>query len=289
MAAKKPTTGVDIALRKPAPDLADAVKDTSPVISQPSADDFGDFANAGMEHVTSQDVLIPRLTILPARSPQVNKKKPEHIAGAEQGMIADVGTGEVFPEGVLFLPCYYNKIWLEWYPRESDKGLATIHTSPSILDETERDERNRPTLPNGNYISETAQFFGLNLTADARRCFIPMASTMLKRARRWMTLATGEKLTRADGSKFTPPLFYRTYQLTTVEDGNAQGDWHSWKIDRAQSLLEVEGMDWRWLKDEAVAFMRSIIAGEVKADLSAEVEPGGPIIDSESSSDSRVM
>lgn len=235
-------------------------------------DGFESFANAGLENVTAADMLVPRLAILQALSPQVNKRKAEHIAGAEVGMIADVGTGELFPDGVWFLPVLYRKDYLEWAPRDSGKGLVAVHSDPAILDGCQSNERNQPILPSGNYIAETAQFFGLNLSAGARHCFVPMASTQLKKARRWNTLAMGEKLKRADGSEFTAPLFYRTYMLTSAEESNSEGDWFGWSIQRAQALpeltLEEHGYDWRRLKSVATSFLDSLAKGEARGDLS---------------------
>jgi len=236
------------------------------------ASGFEEFAGAGMEGVKADDMLVPRLGILQALSPQVNKRKSEYIEGAEQGLIADVGTGELFADGIWFLPVHYRKDLLEWAPRDSGKGLVNVHTDPSILDQTTRNDRNQPVLPNGNYIAETAQFFGLNLTAGRRMSFIPMTSTQLKKARRWNTLAMGEKLKRGDGSEFTAPFFYRTYNLTTAAESNNDGDWFGWKVERGLALpeinLEEHGIDWRVLKEEAVAFRESLIKGAVRADVS---------------------
>lgn len=237
-------------------------------------DDFSAHAGAGMENVGSSDLLVPRLGILQALSPQVKKQKAEYIPGAEEGLIADLGTGELFPDGVWFLPVHYRKDYLEWAPRDSGKGLVAVHSDPAILDRCTRDDRNRPVLPNGNYIAETAQFFGLNLSAGRRMCFIPMTSTQLKKARRWNTLAMGEKLKRADGSEFTAPLFYRTYNLTTAAESNNDGDWSGWVIARGLALPEISqeehGMDWRSIKAEALAFRESLAKGAARADLAEE-------------------
>jgi hypothetical protein len=233
--------------------------------------EFDQFEGAGLENVGAADLLVPRISILQALSPQLNTKKTEYIEGAQQGDICDVGVGEKFSDGILFLPVYYRKDYLEWSPRASGKGLVSIHSSPAILDETTRDDKNKPVLPNGNYISETAQFFGFNLTAEGRQSFLPMASTQLKKARQWLTLATGEKLSRADGSSFQPPLFYRTYMLTTAEESNAEGDWFGWKIERGLTLpeLEAEGHDWRELMNWAGLFKQSLEKGQAKGDTSA--------------------
>src|SRR5690606_19497908 len=155
---------------------------------------------------------------------------------ARVGMIYDVGLQEGFEEGVQILPVHYTKAWLEWAPRASGKGLVNIHESADILDKTERDDKNRPVLKNGNYIAETAQFYVMTLTADGRKSFIPMTSTQLKKARRLLTLATSEKLDRGDGVMFTPPLFYRTYHLTTVPESNNEGNWMGWKIERGPAI-----------------------------------------------------
>lgn len=230
--------------------------------------EFDQFEGAGLENVGASDLLVPRISILQALSPQLKSSKTEFIKGASAGEICDVGIGETFPDGILFLPVYYRKDYLEWAPRSSGKGLINIHTNPNILDETTRDDKNKPILPNGNYVAETAQFFGFNLTADGRQSFLPMASTQLKKARQWLTLATGEKLSRADGSSFQPPLFYRTYMLTTAEESNAEGDWFGWKVERSLTLpeLEAEGHDWRELMNWAGLFKQSLERGQSKGD-----------------------
>lgn len=234
----------------------------------PSVDEFSNYAGVGMEDVTAQDVLVPRLGILQAMSPQLKKTRSEYISGAEEGMIADLGTGQIFPEGVWFLPVHYRRDYLEWAPRDTGKGLVAIHSTPSILEKCHRDDRGRWVLPNGNYIAETAQFFGLNLSAGRRMCFIPMTSTQLKKARRWITLALGEKLRRADGTEFTAPLFYRTYKLTTAPESNNDGEWFGWVINRDVALPEVN--DWHVIKAEALAFRESLHKGKMRGDVSEE-------------------
>lgn len=246
-----------------------------------SDDFFQANAGAGLENVTSSDLLVPRLTIIQALSPQLNPKKPEFIEGAAIGDICDVGTGELFKDDILFLPVYYRKEYLEWAPRASGEGLIAIHADATILEQTTRNERKQAVLPNGNIIAETAQFFGLNLTADRRRCFLPMSSTQLKKARKWITLATSEKLRRGDGSEYVAPLFYRTYELGTAEESNNQGDWAGWVVNRGPALpeLELDGIPWVDIGKEAAAFREMIIAGEVRGDMSGVDDVDGGTIE----------
>lgn len=246
-----------------------ATKENTAVAVAGFGDDFSQYAGAGMENVGSTDILVPRLTILQQLSPQLNQRKSEYVDGSAVGDICDVGTGELFKQGITFIPVYYRKDYLEWAPRASGGGLVSIHSDPSILDRCQRNEKNQPILPNGNYVAETAQWFGLNLSADGRRSFIPMASTQLKRSRRWMTLATGEKLSRSDGSTFTPPLFYRSYSLVSAAESNNQGDWFGWKVERALPITEL-GDNWRAIRDECIAFREQLSSGVVRGDLSED-------------------
>ena len=218
---------------------------------------------SGFENVTASDLLIPRLTILQGLSPQVSQGRPEFDPKARVGMIYDVGLQQCFEGAVVFLPVHYNKVWLEWAPRSSGKGLIATHDTSEILKQTRADHDNRATLDNGNYIVETAQLYGLNTSAGWRKSFIPMSSTQLKKVRRLLTLAMSEKL---PGTNDIAPLYYRTYELSTVPEGNARGNWMGWKVERGRALPEFDG--WREIVEDVKAFRAMLLAGEARGDLS---------------------
>lgn len=244
-----------------------ALISTSANLPETYTSEFDSFAGVGTENITTSDMLIPRLSIIQALSPQLKRGKPEYIEGCEVGHIVDVGTGDLFPGGVNFLPVYYRKDYLEWAPRATGKGLIKIHPDDSILTQTTRDEKGRLYLPNGNLISETAQWYGLNMSANRRKCYVPMAASQLKKSRKWMTMITSERITRPDGSDYQAPIFFRTYDLTTAEESNAEGEWGAWVINRAASLPEL-GANWKSLLAEAVNFRQALIDGEARADHS---------------------
>jgi len=245
---------------------------------------FQDNAGAGLDNVTAADMLVPRLTILQSLSPQLKKRDSAYIEGAEVGDICDVGTGQTF-KSILFLPVYYRKDYLEWAPRASGGGLVNVHTDAAILEQTTRNDKKQPVLENGNLVQETAQFFGFNLSAGRQMCFLPMASTQLKKARKWITLAAGEKLRRADGSEFTAPIFYRTYELSVAEESNAQGEWAAWKVERGPALpdMDFEGTPWQTIAQQAADFRLSVMGGEARGDV------GDMNSDVSSSSDDEAM
>jgi hypothetical protein len=223
-------------------------------------------AGSGLENVTARNLIIPRITILQGLSPQVTRGKPEFDPDARVGDIYDVGLQENFGEAFDFLPVHFVTQWLEWAPRESGKGLQRIHDSGSIMNQaTEQPETRRMVLPNGNYIAEVAQFYGFNCSAGFRKTFLPMGSTQLKKSRRLLTLATTEKIKKADGSEFTPALYYRSYTLSTVAESNAKGSWIGWKIERSKTLLEFANV--KAVMQEVVEFRNAIVAGELRGDV----------------------
>lgn len=230
---------------------------------------FAGMGGSGYENVGAADLLIPRLTILQGLSPQVSQGRPEYDPKARVGMIYDVGLQQCFEGPVVFLPVHYNKVWLEWAPRASGKGLVATHDNAEIMDETTPDANNRPTLGNGNYIVETAQLYGLNVSADWRKSFVPMASTQLKKVRRLLTLAMSERLPETNE---VAPLYYRTYELSTVPESNAQGTWMGWKVERGKALPEFP--NWQEILDDVKGFRAMLVAGAARGDL-RDVEPAG--------------
>lgn len=235
------------------------------------ADEMEAMAGAGLENVNATDILIPRIAILQSLSYQLQRNRPQFMPDAKVGNFCDVGLNELLEGTSLnFVPVYYIKQWLEWRPNR--KGLAGIHNSPDILSQCTPNEKRQPTLSTGNTIQETAQFYGLLPDYDMRKCFVPMASTQLKKAKQLNTLATSEKIKRRDGSDMTPPLFYRSYTLGTVSESNEQGAWEGWKIDRGPRIEEMEnGVD---IFHAARDFLKSIIEGRATADVeSMQSEP----------------
>jgi hypothetical protein len=247
-----------------------------------AADEFAGMPT-GLENVTAKDLVIPRITILQALSPQLIKSKPEFIKGAAAGMFCDVATGDTWADSLDFLPCFYATIYLEWAPRSSGKGLVANHgTNAAIMSDCTFDDKRRAVLPSGNYIAETATYYGLNMSAGGRRSFIPLSSTQLKASRKWMTLITNQRLKRSDGSEFVPPLFYRCWRAEITEQSNSEGSWFGWKFSPGNTVLELDPT--KALLADARDFYEQARAGLVQGDLSSYAEEGAA--DRSSSDDS---
>ena len=84
------------------------VKKDSNVIAFDPSILLEDAGTAG-ENMTADDMLIPRLKILQAQSPEVNKADAAHVKGAEAGMIYDNVSGKTADgeKGITIGPVCY--------------------------------------------------------------------------------------------------------------------------------------------------------------------------------------
>ena len=82
------------------------------------ADDDFFGIDTGMQDVTSEDVALPRYTLLQGLSPQVNSRKDEYVEGAKMGMILNTASNKVMDTQRLVF-AYYQRRNIEWTPRIS--------------------------------------------------------------------------------------------------------------------------------------------------------------------------
>jgi len=197
--------------------------------------DWSEEAGQGFENVTQEDLGIPFLQIIQSTSPELEEDSPKYIEDAKAGMIINSATREILGgrgEPVEFVPCSYQKLYVEWTPRESGGGYVQSHGSPSILSQCTRNDRGQDELENGNLIVTTAYMFGLVNGEEPERAVVSFTSTQLKKARLWLSMMKSIRLDGKNG-KFTPPMFSHIYHLGSVPEKNEKGSWFGWKIENA--------------------------------------------------------
>lgn len=228
-------------------------------------DDLLKLGGMGKENVKSKDVLIPRLVILQALSPQVNKKKAEYIDGAEVGDLCNVATGDIYKEQVTVVPCHFATAYIEWTKNRG--GLAGNHgDDASILKQTVRNEKNENVLPNGNIIQETAQWYCLLQDGSTwNRIFFPLKATNLKHSRKWLTLCQAESVQLPSGEFWKPPLFWRSWKIIIVDDSNDQGDWATFRPEKGDIIMDLDPN--RHLLELCKSFYEDIRTNVVKPDI----------------------
>tara|TARA_R100000541_G_scaffold58158_4_gene69075 strand:- start:4100 stop:4894 length:795 start_codon:yes stop_codon:yes gene_type:complete len=226
-------------------------------------DDILEFAGEGAAF-GADEMQIPFIRALQALSPQLNKKKPEYIDGAEQGDLFNTVTGQVWKgeEGVTIIPCYQVTKYLEFTPRDMGGGFrGEISPTNPVLQQTTR-QGSKELLPNGNELVKSDQHYCLVLDGEGsfQPAVMDMKSTQLKVSRRWKTQIAMQKIKHPKtGQMITPPLFATEWKITTVEESNDQGSWFNPSVEKVGLVGE------RDLMLEAKAFRDSVAAGEAKA------------------------
>ena len=245
---------------------------------------FSKVKSGGFSEVTTEDLAIPFIRILQALSPQVQTREPQYLEGASAGMIFNTVLKQAYDgeKGIDVIPCHYNRRFVEWQPREQGGGYINSYLPDDpIVNTTQPDDNGNDVLTNGNYLSNTSQFFVVFLheKMGAQKGLITMTSSQLKKSKQWLSQAQSLTGKDANGDAFILPFFSTIYKLTTVPEKSDKGSWFGWEINRVRTL-DLEDKQDDALFDMAENFCESIQAGEVqvKADTTAQYETTGGVI-----------
>lgn len=200
----------------------------------------------GLENVTTDDTSIPYLTILQALSPQLNKNDGKYIQGAEQGNLFNTGLEDIYDGdvGALVVPCFYQKRYVEWVPRENGGGKVQDHMSKDIFAQCTKNDRGQFILENGNQIVETAYFYVIICTEDESEwstAVIGMSSSQLSKAKKWVMQLQARKIER-NGKLENAPMFAYKYRVKTKSEQNDRGSWYGYSVGLEGSTTNVEIM-----------------------------------------------
>ncbi len=171
----------------------------------------------GSENVGTEDVQIPRISVLQALSPQIDKTAPEFIEGAEIGTIFNVLTGDLYADGISFIPVYFEKDHLVWKTRKSGGGLV------ARCESAQEAQALADTDPNYEYI-ESPNHICILLNADGEPNYevsIPMATSKAKVSRRLNSMV---RLNQGD-------RFSRVYKLLPVPDESPSGKYWNFAVE----------------------------------------------------------
>jgi hypothetical protein len=241
--------------------------------------DFSSQAGQGLDNVSNEDIQIPYLQIIQTNSPEVDKANQDHaikgITGASSGDIFNTQTRQIlspFGQALTVIPIHYEKAYVEWRPREDGGGIVNVHKSSGILNDTERNEKNKDILPNGNIVETTAYHMVLYKTEtnEWQKAIISMQSTQLKKSRQWLSKATSIRLTGPNGS-YTPPIFSHTYLLSAVTESNKHGSWFGWKVEIEGAITDQE--DYKIAVDSSEAYTQQLVSSDQPKALDSKAEP----------------
>lgn len=172
----------------------------------------------GSEDVTQEDITLPRIEVLQALSPQIKKSDPKYIEGAEQGIIFNTISGELYGGEIVFIPIVFRKEWIIWQSRKSGGGF--VGTFPS----EEEAEAAREALenPDDHEVNLHAVNFVYLVRDDGalEEAVLSWSRSKLKVSRKLNALVQ-----MGIGDRFS-----KAYKLRAIEEKGKKGEYYSYEV-----------------------------------------------------------
>jgi hypothetical protein len=252
-----------------AKDKNELAKKDAGALAMPGGHDYGEDAGGGWENTGSEDFTIPFLAIIQSNSPQVTEGEAEFNEAAKAGMLMNTATGELYSgkEGLEFVPCYTDHLYVEWRNRQTDGGgFIGIHNSDSdIVAAAKQASKSfgKYTVPVEDGVDhdlvETFYIYGIIVDGDeiVAPCMISFSSTKIKAYK-----AITTPLRQVKGR---PPLYAFKLRIVTVAEKNAKGNFFNFKITPANgnpvdSLIAPDHIFFTAAKE----FKNQVAAGNAK-------------------------
>ena len=172
----------------------------------------------GSEDVTAKDVILPRLDVLQALSPQIKKSDPQYIEGAEQGIVFNTLSGELYGESITFIPVVFKREFIVWQDRKAGGGFRGAFNT---AEEAEH-ERQMLENPDGHEVVETHVHFILLVHEDGRT---EEAVLSLSKSKRKVSRKLNSLIQMIPGDRFA-----RVYKLTAIEVDGPKGEYWSFDV-----------------------------------------------------------
>lgn len=236
-------------------------------MSSDLAEEFRDVMGAGQSE-NVEDRGNPLIYLAQKSSPQVDKNKPEFVAGLEVGNAFNSLTGEYWDaekEGLPFLPCAFRSGWALWTPREQGGGFHGMQPFCLPADVPKKFAGAKPhedkkgnvrrdifDLPDGRELVLTHQYFGL-IMPSLSPAVVPMTSTNLKASQQTQALISNTRM-QLEGRIVTPPAYLLPWVFYSVYASNDQGTWYRWMPKRLGSLEDQSS----WTPPEIRAVCREL-------------------------------
>jgi hypothetical protein len=208
-------------------------------------DDLEDFGGTGVS-TDQEDASTPYLQIMQKGSPQVDKKDPGYLPGAQVGMILNTVTGKLYdadgPDapGVRVMHLWFEKREVEWTPRTDGGGYVATHPCDTPLlakvkeqsktgDDGKVSKGMVRMLPGGTQLVRTNYHFVL-IIDDMDAAMLSLSNTGLGFSRRWNGQMKSHKIATKNGPVIAPS-FSRVYTLRTVYNTNDAGSWYTFGVE----------------------------------------------------------
>lgn len=208
----------------------------------------------GSEDVGSDDIVIPRLELVQSLSKCRKRTDPAYIAGAEEGMLYNSVTRELYGTSVMLIPVMFKKEYLLWREQDLGGGFGGAYFTEGEAHQAKEAQ----DKPDEWEIVDTAQHFCLLIQEDQdpQEIVVSMSKSKGKCSRKWNSMI------RLNAG----PRFSRIYEVIGVGDQNSAGqDYQTLDVKNVGYVSEAQ-----YRRAEQVYEL--IKSGKASADRSVEGE-----------------
>ncbi len=261
---------------------------TGNAISAEMAAELAEDAGAGTSQ-SADDNIIPFIVLLQDMSPEVKKRDPEYVEGAEVGMLLNKATRQLYASDakqaeetglplLAFQPVAFDRAVIEWVPRNAGGGFVARHEIRGTIDNTyqaigakqvpDAADPNRMVWKSAdgkNDIVDTRYHYGNCIGADGMisPAVISMSSTGHTASREWMTLMNNFKVRAPNGSLVVAPSWSKWYTVRSKGKTNTKGDFFVFTVEDGGIITD------RAIRDAGKQLNIAFSSGKVRTEDSA--------------------
>jgi len=225
--------------------------------------DFAADVGQGMENADKDSFAIPFLRVLQKISPQCDENDAAYLPAAKGGMLFNTVTSKLYPDGVIFLPCAFQRRFIVWAPRGSESGfkgellpeeVSAMRADGRIVESDGRLYIGEANEKKADRVVDTRSHFGIVVDDDGwSQVVLPLASTQIKKSKQLMSILSSARI-----NGVTPPTWMNQIKIIPVLESNDQGSWYGVRFEPAGYINSEE------LYQAGKAFHAAIAAGEAK-------------------------
>lgn len=271
----------------------------SPLAVQESA---GQLATAtameddGFGEIDAGDMSIPFLTLLQDNSPQRKKQDASFIPGAEEGMILNTVSEELYQtvddQGLMVIPVFIDKAVIEWKPRGGDGsggGFVARHSwdHPEVVSQkaqniSPKDWRSK----DGNVLKRTYYLWVLIVDPEIKDpdlmdlrnyAIVSFESTKAAVFQQWVSRAKKATMIGDNGKKVQVPLWRMMLKLGAKYQQSSKGNFFNYTLGFVNPA-NFEDCGWKDsilpadsnFHQAALAFREAITSGIATANTQSE-------------------
>ena len=192
--------------------------------------------NAGLEEVEAKDMVMPRLGICQAMSPQRKANNARFIEGLQEGQLFNTVTGQIYTPPVYVVPLKFWKSRLYFAPL--DQGGGILCQSLNGRDGGQLSPEGCDKCPHSQWNAQTNQkpactllhnFLCLRLP-ELEPFAISMKSASLRISRQW----------NAQLKLLNRPIYSACFEVSVADDQNKLGQWFNYRLKPAGWLNDPE-------------------------------------------------